>query len=141
MPWAILPTISVCGMYVKVILQSGFLVFHAATSMSTISLLPPDRSHIVRPPLLAHEVVAGEPCPAEGGWVAPWLQAATDRSVTARKTDHLRRVLIPSSSLSSGPGLPADGAGMPRAVTGHGHRTNRCIRLHTIVSRLKCRTL
>src|SRR6185436_10249594 len=58
MPWAIFPTISVCGMYVSLILQSGFLAFQAATSMSTMSLLPPDRSHMVSSPLVAHEVAA-----------------------------------------------------------------------------------
>src|SRR5215813_4305742 len=58
MPWAIFPTISVCGVYVSLILQSGFLAFHAATSMSTMSLLPPDRSHMLSSPLLAQAVVA-----------------------------------------------------------------------------------
>src|SRR5687767_6700966 len=95
MPWAILPTISVCGMYVRLILQSGFLVFHASTSMSTICLLPPERSHIVRSPLLAHVVVAAGTLLAGGG-VSSWLQAAA-ASISAATTamaGHLGRVLI-----------------------------------------------
>src|SRR5215211_7197281 len=45
--------------------------------MSTICLLPPERSHMVSSPLLAQPVVAA------GGWAAvdgssdPWLQAAS----------------------------------------------------------------
>src|SRR5215467_6147020 len=58
MPWAIFPTISVCGVYVSLILQSGFLAFQAATSVSTMSLLPPDRSHMLSSLLLAQEVAA-----------------------------------------------------------------------------------
>src|SRR5688572_15818412 len=94
-PWAIFPTISVCGMYVRLILQSGFLVFHASTSMSTICLLPPERSHMVRSPLLAHVVVAAGATPAEGG-ASSWLQAAA-ASISAAATaraGHLGRVLI-----------------------------------------------
>ena len=43
----------------QVDLAVGLLVFHASTSMSTICLLPPERSHMVRSPELAHDVVAG----------------------------------------------------------------------------------
>src|SRR6186997_142609 len=96
MPWAILPTISVCGMYVSLILQVGFLVFHAATSMSTMSLLPPDRSHMESSPELAHEVVAAL-VELGGGAAAGWLQAAASRVAATARTGHLRRVLIPYS--------------------------------------------
>src|SRR5262245_26346029 len=89
MPWAILPTISVCGMYVSLILQSGALAFQAATSMSTMSLLPPERSHIVSSPLLAQPVVADGADGADGraspdGAVSVFLlHAATSRVIAA----------------------------------------------------------
>ena len=46
MPRAILSTISVCGMYDRLIGLSGLAVFQSQTSWSTMPLLPPDRSHI-----------------------------------------------------------------------------------------------
>src|SRR6187402_2457686 len=46
MPRAILSTISVCGMYDRLIVLSGFFAFQSHTSRSTMPLLPPERSHI-----------------------------------------------------------------------------------------------
>ncbi len=46
MPRAILSTISVCGMYDRLIVFSGLAVFQSQTSWSTMPLLPPERSHI-----------------------------------------------------------------------------------------------
>src|SRR6188768_3199913 len=46
MPRAILSTISVGGMYGRLIGLSGWAVFQSQTSWSTMPLLPPDRSHI-----------------------------------------------------------------------------------------------
>src|SRR5689334_4991754 len=45
-PRAILSTISVCGMYERLIGLSVLAAFQAQTSWSTMPLLPPDRSHI-----------------------------------------------------------------------------------------------
>src|SRR6186713_2506239 len=46
MPRAILSTISVCGMYDRLIGLAGLAVFQSQTSWSTMPLLPPERSHI-----------------------------------------------------------------------------------------------
>jgi hypothetical protein len=70
------------------IAQSGFFLFQAATSMSTISLLPPERSHIVSGPLVAQLVVAS-PAVAAGGSSVPPPQPATSRVVATASTGHL----------------------------------------------------
>src|SRR5688572_19765541 len=67
MPWARFPTLSAGGVYGSFILQSGFFAVQAATIISSLSLLPRDRSHMVRSALLAHEVVA----PGAAAGVAP----------------------------------------------------------------------
>src|SRR6185295_4257165 len=95
MPWAIFPTISVCGMYVNLILQSLFLAFQAATSMSTMSLLPPDRSHMVSSPLLAHEVAAAGGAAPDGGDSVFFVQPAIVAATTRTDTDQLSWNLIP----------------------------------------------
>src|ERR1044071_2029164 len=119
MPWAIFPTISVCGMYVSLILQSGFLAFHAATSMSTMSLLPPDRSHMLSSPLLAQEVVAVGAAAAgavavgaapdgaapDGGDSVFFWHAAIVAAATRTDTDQLSWNLMPRSSTSFGDGM------------------------------------
>ena len=107
MPWAIFPTISVCGMYVSLILQSGFLAFQAATSMSTMSLLPPDRSHMLSSPLLAQEVAAAAGAAAagaapEGGDSDFFSHAATVATATRTDTGQLSWNLMPCSSTSFG---------------------------------------
>jgi hypothetical protein len=84
--------------------QLGFLVFQASTSMSTICLLPPERSHMVSSPLLAQLVVAAGAWAVVDGVSPSWLQAATIRVATPTRTSH-RRLLIPRSSMSSSPGL------------------------------------
>src|SRR5688572_27229529 len=62
--------------------------------MSTICLLPPERSHMVSSPLLAHDVVAG----TTGSLLGPplsELQAVTIiMVVTAARAGHQGRVLI-----------------------------------------------
>src|SRR5262245_10411664 len=128
--WVSFPASSWCGMYVNLILQSGFLAFHAATSMSTMSLLPPDRSHMLSSPLLAHDVApagapaapgapaagapaagapaAGAPAagaPADGGdSVLSFLHAALPAAIVAAAirtdTDQLSLNLMPCSSTS-----------------------------------------
>src|SRR6266511_4191469 len=74
--------------------------------MSTICLLPPERSHIVSSPLLAQAVVAaGTWAAVDGASSVPWLQAASIIVAAATSTGHLRRLLIPRSSMSNSPGL------------------------------------
>src|SRR6185503_14466189 len=116
-PCAIFPTISVCGMYVSLILQSGFLAFQAATSMSTMSLLPPDRSHMESSPLVAHEVegpagaaaagaaaAGADPVGADpdGGDSVFFPHAAIAAAATRTDTDQLSWNLMPCSSTSFG---------------------------------------
>src|SRR6266511_3613344 len=72
--------------------------------MSTICLLPLERSHIVSSPLLAQAVVAaGTWAAVDGASSVPWLQAASSSVAAASRTGHLRRLLIPRSSVSSAP--------------------------------------
>ena len=73
---------------------------------------PPERSHMVSSPLLAHEVVAW--LGAAAGVESESLpQAASSRAATISRTGNLRRVLIPRTSMSCS--------------------TGRRIRLHTFV--------
>src|SRR5262245_3852869 len=102
--------------------------------MSTISLLPPERSHMVRGPLLAHEVVAAGPWPALGGPLSE-EQAASISAAAAARAGHFRLLVIPTH-------LPAEGPGSwtPSTPAFNSRRTEAiryCIRLHTIVFRLR----
>src|SRR5687768_8290177 len=115
MPWAILLTISVCGMYVRTILQSGYASFQAATNASTIPALPPERSHISRSPSLAQPAAASlaagslaagslaagaeaATLSAADGLAPPPLQAANTRIAIAPRATSLSWLLIPCSS-------------------------------------------
>jgi hypothetical protein len=67
-------------------------------------LLPPERSHMVSSPLLAQLVVAAGACAAGGDASSfPWLHAASISAAAAIRAGHLRRLLIPRSSMSIRP--------------------------------------
>jgi hypothetical protein len=76
--------------------------------MSTICLLPPERSHMVSPPVLAQLVVAAGAWAVVDGVSLFWLQAASSMIAAATRTGHLRRLLIPCSSMSVPPVRPDD---------------------------------
>src|SRR5262245_2587694 len=101
--------------------------------MSTISLLPPERSHMVRLPLLAHDVVAAGPWPALGGPLSS-EQAASISAAAATRAGHLRLFVIPTL-------LPAEDrvvdADTPADNSRRADTIRYCIRLHTIVFRLR----
>src|SRR4030095_15560985 len=65
--------------------------------MSTICLLPPERSHMASSPLLAQLVVAAGAWGGVDGSSDPWLQVASSSAAAATRTGHLRRLLIPRS--------------------------------------------
>src|SRR5215211_6785820 len=65
--------------------------------MSTICLLPPERSHMASSPELAQLVVAAGAWAAVDGSSDPWLQAASSSAAAASRTGHLSRLLIPRS--------------------------------------------